>query len=294
VLHAGHWPLAAIDKVPVMPGWPDFIPTDADIYRWAGVWPNALNTGVNNRKTPFVDVDIRNEDVARGVRTIIERYVGGDAAFLVRTGLAPKFSVPWKTDKPFAKIVTTKFAETLSDGKEIIHAVEFRCEGCQTIIHGTHPDTARPFVWENDRALWDVQYKDLPYIDEGIAQTMCAEITAYLGDAAVRLNWKEKKAKKPDGPANMPERHGVRAVVASHGGNVSGRLRGLVESVASASEGERNSILFWAANRLHDMAALGEVTKAEFSQACDELILVATTAGLSLGEVKRTVASAMR
>ena len=112
--HAGHWPLAAIDKVPVMTGWPDFIPTNADIYRWAVIWPNALNTGVNNKKTPFVDVDIRNEDVARGVRAIIERYVG-DAVFLVRTGLAPKFSVPWKTDKPFAKTVTTKFAEAMAD-----------------------------------------------------------------------------------------------------------------------------------------------------------------------------------
>src|SRR5262249_17018719 len=87
---------------------------------------------------------------------------------------------------------------------------------------------------------------------------------------------------------------GTRIVSASQVGNVSGRLRGLIDSVANDAEGERNSLLFWASNRLHDMALLGEVTKTEFSQACNELIQAATAAGLSMGEAQRTIASAMR
>jgi Bifunctional DNA primase/polymerase, N-terminal len=300
-LHTGHWPLAAINKVPVMTGWPDFIPTDADIYRWAQVWPDAQNTGVNNKKTPFIDVDVRNAEAADAIRWIIKGYVADDCAFLIRTGYAPKFSIPLQTyDRPFAKIVTPKFAETLGDGKEILHAVEFRCDGCQTIIHGTHPDTGRPFVWENGRALWDVQYKDLPCIDEAVALMMCEEITAYLFKIATQLNWKEKKPKDRPLTTNIPgqlrcnPQPGQRVVVGSHGGSVSARLRGLIESVAKASEGERNGLLFWASNRLHDMATLGEVTKTEFSQACNELIQAATAAGLSRIEAQRTIASAMR
>jgi hypothetical protein len=97
----------------------------------------------------------------------------------------------------------------------------------------------------------------------------------------------------PEPRHRIPEhRGGPRVALAS--GNVSGRLRGLIESVTNAAEGERNRLLFWASNRLHDMALLGEITKSEFTQACGDLLNAATGAGLSAQEAQRTIASAMR
>ncbi len=76
--------------------------------------------------------------------------------------------------------------------------------------------------------------------------------------------------------------------------NPSVRLRAILEIVAHAKQGDRNSITFWCANRIREMAAEGALTKAEFAQACGNLIRAATGTGLSAQEAQRTIASAMR
>jgi hypothetical protein len=72
------------------------------------------------------------------------------------------------------------------------------------------------------------------------------------------------------------------------------RLRALIDVVANAKKGDRNCLLFWSANRLREMAVLGEVTKAEFTQACNGLVQAATSVGLSTNEARRTIHSALR
>ena len=77
-------------------------------------------------------------------------------------------------------------------------------------------------------------------------------------------------------------------------GNPSVRLRAILEIAAHAKQGDRNSITFWCANRIREMAAEGALTKGEFAQACGDLIRAATGTGLSAQEAQRTIASAMR
>jgi hypothetical protein len=76
--------------------------------------------------------------------------------------------------------------------------------------------------------------------------------------------------------------------------HASTKLRGVLEFAASAHEGERNKIIYWAANRIRDMAAQGEITKAQFDGACSALVSTATSTGISAREAQRTIASAMR
>jgi hypothetical protein len=77
-------------------------------------------------------------------------------------------------------------------------------------------------------------------------------------------------------------------------GTASGRLGGILRTAAQAREGERNSILFWCANRLRDMAALGEIGREQFADACQQLEQTAAAIGLPPQEIDRTITNAMR
>lgn len=68
---------------------------------------------------------------------------------------------------------------------------------------------------------------------------------------------------------------------------------GLIGAVASATQGERNSRLHWAACRIAEDVVAGKVTRAEAAAAADELERVAVLVGLSQAEVRRTITSGL-
>ena len=72
------------------------------------------------------------------------------------------------------------------------------------------------------------------------------------------------------------------------------RSLGLIRSVAQATAGERNKLLFWAANRTRDMVASGEIGHHAGMQVLDALREAAAHAGLTQQEIDRTITSAMR
>jgi hypothetical protein len=72
------------------------------------------------------------------------------------------------------------------------------------------------------------------------------------------------------------------------------RSLGLIRSVAHATEGDRNKLLFWAANRTRDMVASGEMGHHAGMQVLDALREAAAHAGLTQHEIDRTITSAMR
>jgi Bifunctional DNA primase/polymerase, N-terminal len=66
-----------------------------------------------------------------------------------------------------------------------------------------------------------------------------------------------------------------------------GRLDPLLRQVESATEGSRNSVLYWAANRCVDERHTDDATQAA-------LVAAAVRAGLHENDARKTVASAMR
>jgi hypothetical protein len=68
------------------------------------------------------------------------------------------------------------------------------------------------------------------------------------------------------------------------------RLGGLVRTVESAPEGQRNTVLHWAACRAGDLAADGE----DPGQLAGHLVAAAVRAGLGEAEAARTVRSGLR
>ena len=71
------------------------------------------------------------------------------------------------------------------------------------------------------------------------------------------------------------------------------RFQGLIKTVRAGQEGDRNGPLYWAARRVAEMIAAGEVDRGA---AEESLVAAALEAGLRGGEreARRTFASAMR
>jgi len=74
------------------------------------------------------------------------------------------------------------------------------------------------------------------------------------------------------------------------GGNVSG----LVAKVALAAEGERNTVLHWAACRVGEDHRRRKITAVDAARALDELLIVALRIGLAEREARATLQSGYR
>ena len=96
------------------------------------------------------------------------------AAYLSGSALAPKRAIPFRTDKPFAKIAVNLTAPNGSTGQKI----EFLGNGQQVVVAGIHPDTGKPYQWFGGEP-GEFKYEDLPVITE-------AEALAFVDDA-IRL-----------------------------------------------------------------------------------------------------------
>jgi hypothetical protein len=77
-------------------------------------------------------------------------------------------------------------------------------------------------------------------------------------------------------------------------GNPSKKLEGILRRMSEAREGERNSLLFWCAKRIRDMVALGELDRAEYRAAFQDLTAAAVASGLTHSEAERTFLGAMK
>jgi hypothetical protein len=70
------------------------------------------------------------------------------------------------------------------------------------------------------------------------------------------------------------------------------RLEGVLATVASAQEGERNRFCFWAACIIRDMVAEGGLDHSDGAQALTALLITGRHIGLPEREITRTIASA--
>jgi Bifunctional DNA primase/polymerase, N-terminal len=69
-------------------------------------------------------------------------------------------------------------------------------------------------------------------------------------------------------------------------------VHGLIEAVAGEKAGARNSVAFWAGNRLRESAH--RMTRQQFDQAVQDLIRAAMSTGLSFQEAKKAVENGLK
>jgi hypothetical protein len=111
-----------------------------------------------------------------------------------------------------------------------------------------------------------------------------------LGNPLAELpEWLAEELKPP--PAKVIP---FRPVFGKQGGSAYRKVHGILNAVATAREGERNSLVYWGACRITDMIVNRELGSTEGASSFQSLYLVSINLGLPEREVARTIQSAVR
>jgi hypothetical protein len=283
LLHAGYIPTPCDGKQPILHGWQQRLqPSEADIEQWREERPGAINTGALTRINPTVDIDVLNAEVADRIEALIREHAK-NGQVLVRYGFEPKRAIPFRlVGKPFKKLRTPIFID--ANGSE--NKVEVLADGQQFIVSGTHPDTAKPYIWQ-PHALQAVASERLPSINECKASILIEQITAVLR----ATGWKEKSF---DRPKKLMSQHTSITPATNSREQAYGAkaLENAADEVANAVRGERNDVLNAKAYTLGRQVAAGRIDQATAERA---LIDAAGKSGLikddGIRAAEKTVAS---
>ena len=150
--------------------------TSSQIYMWARVWPDAVNTGVLTATAPALDIDILNELAAIDAEELVRERFEGQGRVLVRIGKPPKRAIPFRTEAPFPKITA---ALTRAGAEGLGEKLELLCDRQQLVAHGIHPQTARAYAWFGGTP-WTVPRDELPLIDAKQAGKLVSDIVDLL------------------------------------------------------------------------------------------------------------------
>jgi hypothetical protein len=269
LLAAGYLPIPVNGKAPPIQGWSDIQATDALIDRWADQYASATNTGIITANTPAIDIDVLDPAVADEVHRLVKQMIGTSA---VRTGLAPKRALLFRTDTPFKKRDATY---TSPDG--LTHKVEILGWGQQIVVHGIHPTTREPYTWHGGEPGPDLKRDALPLLTAEKAK----EFIAAAAQCMNARGWTPKT--KLNGSSSG---HAGASALLNTQNPVSERERlyacaaldGCADELAAAPKGTRNDVLNRKSFRLGTMAARGWITRAE---VIDTLFTAAATCGLN-------------
>lgn len=207
LFRAGFSPLPLTGKSPDIngKGWQQkrLQTNNGEIELWASMWPDAKNTGVLCRNTPFLDLDILDPEAAEAAEAVVaERFDG--QYILTRFGSPPKRAIPFQTAQPFKKISVVLIpanAESL-EPKYREQKIEFLGDGQQCVVDGIHPDTGKPYSWHGG-VLGEIARDDLPGIDGAAAAKLVDDIVARLTEqhGYRRKDHKTRDDKSTDGHA---------------------------------------------------------------------------------------------
>ena len=193
-------PIKPGTKRPDIANWPNHATTEADVRKWYGNGRADHGAGVNARNTPAIDVDVMDKGVADALSDEIDRIFAGQL-LMTRTGMAPKFLVPFRSDEPFRKLTSSVY----TDG-EHEHKVEILGDGQQWVAYHVHPDTERPYRWFDgvgEEGISNVARADLPVLGRESAQRVIDAFEVLAAGLVSAGRWTAKSA-APD--RNAPER----------------------------------------------------------------------------------------
>ena len=179
-LRLGLWnldisPLPATGSKEVFwPGWTTRAINEHVIRSWER-HRDWLSTGARTAYHPCLDLDIRHPEAVDACERLVRERYDGRGELLVRTGLAPKRLIPFRTDTPFAKRVMCYLAP---NGER--HKVEFLANGQQAIFYGYHEGAKRDYLWHADRDPLKVPPSEWPTITEIEADELLAAIDELL------------------------------------------------------------------------------------------------------------------
>jgi hypothetical protein len=179
----GVLPIAVGEKYPAgLNNWRAIKTTPEMVRKWTSNGFADAGIGINAERTPAIDVDILDKEIAGRMADEIDRIFDG-ADFLIRTGMAPKFLIPFRALEPFSKLKS----HTYTDGTHE-HKVEILGTGQQWVAYHTHPETGKPYIWFDgisDEGIRNVRWEELPVLNVADARRV---IAAFESIAAERVS----------------------------------------------------------------------------------------------------------
>lgn len=140
-------------------------------------WPPRLgpNDGARTEFHPCLDLDIGDETAAETCEQLVRNEFDGMGELLVRTGMAPKRLIPFRTDAPFDKRTLCYVAP---NGDR--HRIEFLAKGQQAVFYGYHEGAKRDYMWRTNRDPLTVPPSEWVSITEVEADELLTELDELL------------------------------------------------------------------------------------------------------------------
>lgn len=179
-------PIQPGTKRPDIQNWPNVTATADDVVKWYSNGRAQHGAGINARDTPAIDVDVMDTEVAQQMSDAIDRIFPG-VALMTRTGLAPKFLIPFRSETPFRKITSNVYTDGIDD-----HKVEILGDGQQWVAYHIHPETRNPYLWFDgidDTGIAAVAHCDLPILRESDAQLVIDAFEALAAERCRSGEW---------------------------------------------------------------------------------------------------------
>ena len=135
-------PIKRGTKRPGFDGWEKVRADGAQLRKWLQNGHAKDGVGILTRRTPGVDIDVRDEAMAKAMEDWCMANIG---LAPVRIGKPPKRLLLYRTDEPFSKVTSRTFVDEWGEDQK----VEVLGDGQQFVAHAIHPDTSQPYRWLN-------------------------------------------------------------------------------------------------------------------------------------------------
>jgi KaiC/GvpD/RAD55 family RecA-like ATPase len=197
-------PIKPGSKRPDIKDWPRHATTVQNVVAWYSNGRAQHGVGINTRDTPAIDVDVLDPTVAGAMADAIDAIFPCHS-LLTRTGMAPKFLIPFRSDEPFRKLVS----QTYTDGKND-HKVEILGDGQQFVAYAIHPGTKQSYQWFDglsDSGIRDVARAELPVLTAALAAQVVEAFELLAAERVSAGAWTLKAGAVPLEAANNTRIH---------------------------------------------------------------------------------------
>lgn len=175
-------PIQVGKKAPGFDGWQKARSTKSQLAEWLQNGHKWSGVGVNCKYTPAIDIDVRDEAVAK----VMEEWVHENIGYTpTRIGSYPKRLLAFRTDEPFRKMRSTKYVDEWGDE----HQIEILGDGQQFVAFHKHPDTGKPYTWPSGESILTVPADRLPTL----TVEQCQELIEVFEERAEAEGWEVVK-----------------------------------------------------------------------------------------------------
>lgn len=194
------------EVIPILPGqkrpfgkeWQDYDGSPAGVRSWVKKGKGGFGVGIMTRHSPAVDIDCHDWETVKHMVAFTEELCGKT---LHRVGLPPKTLLLYRTSEPFVKVQTGIYLD--DKGRNV--KLEVLADGQQFVAAHIHPDTGKPYQWEDKQSVLNHKLSDLPEITQEQAEQIRDEFARIAGEKGWQLKSRALQRKNGTGASAIDE-----------------------------------------------------------------------------------------